>query len=107
MSGNAMTPEQWESLQQLLQSARQLTGLERESFVQQILAQDPELGSELKELLACEAMAADFLEAPVWNSSTEMVGQTLGHYRILEKPGPEEWGRSTSPKTSRSRAVLP
>src|SRR5262245_56623144 len=98
-----MPPEQWEALQQLMERAHEVTGPEREVFVQQIIARDPELGSELKELLACEAMASGILETPLWKDSTEMAGQTVPDSRILERIGAPRIGATIGPYKVQSK----
>jgi serine/threonine protein kinase len=82
-----MTPEKWDQLQKLFEAARGFTGNERDAFVERVFKQDADLGSELKDLLACEPQAVGFLETPLITNASELIGRTIAHYRILERAG--------------------
>jgi serine/threonine protein kinase/Tfp pilus assembly protein PilF len=98
-----MDPERARRLEQLYHSALEHAAAERAAFVEGACGADSALRHELKSLLALDQKAADFIEAPAieiaaqlvarqtnhsaGKSGTAVVGQTISHYRIIEKLG--------------------
>jgi Tol biopolymer transport system component/predicted Ser/Thr protein kinase len=91
-----MDAERWRKVDELLQSALQRPASEREAFLAQACQGDPELEQELRSLLEAQAQAGEFLENPAADAvaralagdgGTSLAGQTISHYRILEKLG--------------------
>jgi eukaryotic-like serine/threonine-protein kinase len=90
-----MDPEQWKRVDNLLQSVLQRLPEERDSFLLHACAGDLALEREVRSLLTAHEAAGGFLENPAVEASTylaakiapPMVGQTLSHYRVLERLG--------------------
>lgn len=98
-----MTPEQWQRVRPILESALELDPESRTAFVDSACAGDETLRLELQSLLAERKQADHFLEAPAFDElrgriardaeHTELetklglLGKMTSHYRILEKLG--------------------
>jgi serine/threonine protein kinase/formylglycine-generating enzyme required for sulfatase activity/predicted esterase len=103
-----MTPERWQEIETLYHSALKQDPSRRAAFLQEACAGDEALRKELDSLLAQQDQAKSFIEAPAMKvaaqdmasdpdqptvvtpsrwSSHSMVGQTVSHYRILQKLG--------------------
>jgi serine/threonine protein kinase len=97
-----MEPERWRRIEDLYHSALEVAEDQRTTFLKQACAGDNALREEVESLLAYQKPAHDFIEAPAFEmaarlmaqdeaSSPEadpvMFGQTVSHYRILEKLG--------------------
>ena len=98
-----MDLDHWKQLDSLLQSVLERPLEERDAFLRQACAGDEPLERRLRDLLDAEAEAEGFLERPAihvaamvfardqTDSAAEradsLIGQTLSHYRIVEKLG--------------------
>jgi len=95
-----MKPEQWQLVRELYHSALQREASERLEFLREACAGDAELLHEVESLLAYEKPAEKFMEAPAMEVAAQalvqdqaralhepMPGQSVSHYRILEKLG--------------------
>src|SRR5258708_16754418 len=89
-----MTSDRWKQIDRLLQSARMRPREERDAFLRQACAADEALEREVRSLLASQQEAGSFLESPATEVATQTLtlsgsrtGQTISHYRILEKLG--------------------
>ena len=91
-----MQPGRWSRIEQLYHSAAALQPAERQAFLERACNGDPELCQEVKSLLAHEQPAENFLESPAVEVAASlvahsehqaMVGQEVGHYRILSLLG--------------------
>jgi serine/threonine-protein kinase len=83
-------PDLWRTLSSLLDRALDLDCAQRKAFVESLRASEPEVASELAELLAAhESAAAErFLELAVLPPQpTVQPGQTLGAYRLIAEIG--------------------
>ena len=89
-----MTPERWQQLKQIFQSALERNPAERSSFLNQACAGDPALRREVESLISSHDQAGDSIEAMAAEAATEMladdraiVGKQIGHYRVLKRIG--------------------
>ena len=89
-----MTPERWQQLKQIFQSALERNPAERSAFLNQACADDPALRSEVESLISSHDQAGDSIEAMAAEAATEMlandraiVGKQIGHYQVLNRIG--------------------
>src|ERR1051325_9002457 len=90
-----MTPEHWQRIKTLLQSALEREPGERPDFLQAACAGDESLRKEVESLVVSHDLAGGFIERPAFevmaesleNRQTELVDQTLGHYLVREQLG--------------------
>src|SRR6266566_844443 len=87
-----MTPERWQQLKQIFQSALERNPAERSAFLSQACADDPALRSQVESLIASHDQAGDSIEAMAAEAATEMlasdpagpiVGKQIGRYQVL------------------------
>src|SRR5213595_2691284 len=91
-----MTPEQWQQLKQIFQSALERNPAERSAFLNQACADDPALRSQVESLIASHDQAGDSIEAMAAEAATEMldddqagsiVGKQISHYQVGSRIG--------------------
>jgi serine/threonine protein kinase/Tfp pilus assembly protein PilF len=91
-----MTPERWQKLNQLFQSALKHEPGQRAAFLDQACAGDKSLRAEVENLLAAYHKAGSFIEAPAYAVAAQMlasdqneslVGESFGPYRIVSVLG--------------------
>jgi serine/threonine protein kinase/tetratricopeptide (TPR) repeat protein len=91
-----MDSERWKQIDSLLQSALDVPVDRRDAYLQEACAGDAALERELRSLLALEAPAGGFLEEPAaviaargfaHETSPDLGGGQISHYRIIEKLG--------------------
>ena len=89
-----MTPERWQQLKQIFQSALERKPAERSAFLSQACAGDPALRGEVESLISSHDQAGDSMEAMAAEAATEMlenerviVGKQIGHYQVLNQIG--------------------
>src|SRR5262245_10600302 len=92
-----MTPERWQRIEELFQSARlRQTAEERAAFLDGACGNDTELRAEVEQLLAAEDSAGSFINTSAVkvaagiiaaDRATEMQGKTVAHYKIISALG--------------------
>ena len=98
-----MDPERWKQVDNLLQSAMNHPAATREDFLLKACAGRPQMEEEVRALLQAHQQAGSFLESPAMetaagqegrhllalerNGKASLVGETVAHYRIVDKLG--------------------
>ncbi|MEP6534793.1 MAG: protein kinase [Bryobacteraceae bacterium] len=90
-----MNSERWRQVEDVLQAVLDRPAEEREAYLRQMSSGDEELEREVRSLLAAERQAGRFLENPAIEVSARvmarsgefLIGQSISHYRIVEKLG--------------------
>src|SRR5215510_9279716 len=91
-----MTPERWQQVKQILQSALERKPAERSAFVANACAGDPLLRSEVESLISAHDQAHTNIEAIAAEAATEMladnqagqiVGKRIRHYEVVSLIG--------------------
>jgi eukaryotic-like serine/threonine-protein kinase len=102
-----MDPERWKRVDGVLQAALALPAEQQGEFLHRECANDPELLEEVRSLVSSDRGAESFLAQPIANfaehacsistaltreeeaspATARLTGQTISHYRILERIG--------------------
>ncbi|PYS34678.1 MAG: hypothetical protein DMF75_05835, partial [Acidobacteria bacterium] len=91
-----MTPEHWQQVKALLESALQREPHERAAFISKACGGDESLRHEVESLIISHGEAGSFIEEPAFNVNAEMfadeqteslAGRAFGPYEILSKLG--------------------
>jgi serine/threonine protein kinase/tetratricopeptide (TPR) repeat protein len=95
-----MDPEHWKRVQQLYHSALKCGQGQRAAFLEEACGRDDNLRREVESLLAYEESAEGFIESQAFDAAAQglahnpaqsgvkqLIGQTVSHYRVLEKLG--------------------
>jgi Tol biopolymer transport system component len=91
-----MTPERWQQIKQLFNSALEREQSQRSAFLADACSGDEYLRSEVESLLSSHERDGRFIDAPAFEyaadllsdpQSTMAAGQTLGSFRILSTLG--------------------
>jgi len=87
--------ERWQRVNEIFHTALEQDTWEREAYVRNATAGDPELLHEIQTLLSSHQRSPEFLDKPAWAVAPELalgddgslVGKRIGNYRILEEIG--------------------
>src|SRR5580692_8774461 len=90
-----MTPEQWQSVRDKIDSLLAVEASRRAAYLDQIAGSDRGFRRELESLLnSHDNMAADFLNVPLYSEPgvapslpTSLIGKRLGSYQIVSEIG--------------------
>src|SRR5215813_10337071 len=89
---DAMTPERWQQVKEIFNSAIKVTPGERASFLSAACASDADLRSEVESLISAHERPGSFIDAPAYEAdaasflrqkSDLKAGQTIGAYEII------------------------
>ena len=64
-----MSPELWQKIEAVFQSAIDLPAAERDAFIQRECGLDEKLRAEVEKLVKSAALADNFIESPIWTDS--------------------------------------
>ena len=92
-----MTPERWQQITGIFQAALQRDASQRAPFLAEACNDDDSLRREVEALLESHESAQSFIEEPAVNvaarlaavegGASYLTGQTIAHYKVLEKLG--------------------
>ena len=89
-----MTPERWQRIKSLLESALARKPQERAAFLKEACADDPSLQNHVQSLIASHEQAGSFIQSPAFElmanslgESQSMIGSELGPYRVIGRLG--------------------
>src|SRR5258708_5417762 len=91
-----MTPERWQRVKELFQSALKREPSQRRAFLDQACAGDEELRKEVGSLIGSHEETGSFIDAPAFEAAAQLLaeenleltpGQRIGHYKILSLLG--------------------
>src|SRR5262245_1525400 len=91
-----MKPEQWRQVDQLFQAALERAPEDRAAFISEACGDDDSLRREVEALLASDGQAESFMDAPAYvvaaplivgDDAQPLLGESLGHYRIISLVG--------------------
>src|SRR5215813_7390177 len=86
-----MTPERWQRVKAIFNSAIQYNSEERDSFLSQACSGDDSLRGEVESLIASYEKSGEFIDEPAYQAATWLAderaelkpGQQIGSYRVL------------------------
>ena len=84
-----MKKDLWKRAEEIFHQALELPSEARQAFLGEACREDADLRQRVEILIANDAHAGSFLEKPVLADVTalSLIGQTVSHYRIIEKLG--------------------
>ena len=75
---NSMTPERWQQIKRIFQSALEHAPAERPAYLAEACAQDTALQREVETLLSAEGQLGDFITKPVVDEAAEIIVAAQG-----------------------------
>jgi eukaryotic-like serine/threonine-protein kinase len=84
------TPDRWQRIEALFHSALERDSVSRAAFLDGACGQDGDLRREVESLLAVAPTGQGLLDHPTAAFVTEsetLIGQTISHYRVIERLG--------------------
>ena len=91
-----MTPDRWQQVKEIFQSALDRAPGQRSAFLSEACGLDKALRKEVESLIASHEKDGSFIDAPAYQAAAQELaedhylkaGQTIGHYQILcQLPG--------------------
>jgi len=90
-----MTPERWQQVKEIFQAALDRAPVERTAFLNDACGGDELLRQEVESLISSHEKDGSFIDSPAYEAAAEIltitgdsiVGQTVGHYKILSLLG--------------------
>jgi tetratricopeptide (TPR) repeat protein len=90
-----MTPEQWQRLEEVFQTALELAPSQQQHYLDEECANDPALRKEVESLLASLDIGRAQIEAPIQGAAhdfaakqdAELIGRRIGPYKIISLLG--------------------
>jgi serine/threonine protein kinase len=90
-----MTPERWQQVEEVLQSALDLPETDRPAYLFQVCSGDMELQQEAMSLLEAHEQAGDFLERPALEQDAHVlvgndeqaIAKEIGPYEVIKRLG--------------------
>ncbi len=95
-----MDRERWQRIERVYDSAVELKPSDRQAYLEKACAGDDELRREVEKLISFDRKAGRFMESPALDvaakalarsadrgKSVDFVGQTILHYKVMEKVG--------------------
>ena len=87
----SMTPERWQQVKEIFNSAITYRPEERSIFVSQACLGDDDLRNEVESLIASHEQSGDFIDQPAFEAAASLLasdrmelssGQTIGSYEV-------------------------
>ncbi|MET0645608.1 MAG: protein kinase [Pyrinomonadaceae bacterium] len=87
-----MTPERYQRIKELFHTALERPAEERPAFLAEACGDDAALQAKVEALIAADEQPGSFMDAPAYavaaemlteNSNGPLVGQSIGHYRVM------------------------
>src|ERR1041384_6626002 len=87
-----MTPERWQRVKQIFDSALQFEPAQRSVFLAGACGDDDALRTEVESLIALHEKTGSFIDSPAYKAAAELIieekteltpGQTIGFYEIV------------------------
>ncbi len=85
-----MGPDRWREIERVYHLARERPADQRAAFLEHACGGDPDLRREVESLLRHAEGAEEYLKAGVMEAAAQersLIGQTVSHYRVVEKLG--------------------
>jgi non-specific serine/threonine protein kinase/serine/threonine-protein kinase len=89
-----MTPEEWQEIKEIFQSAIERDKDQRAAFVAEACAGNIQLSTEVERLIALHEQAGDFIETPLGGldldllgAAREQAGRRIGAYELMREIG--------------------